>query len=40
VTGVGDTIQKAIETAYAGVKAIHFDGSHYRKDIGWRALKR
>jgi phosphoribosylamine--glycine ligase len=38
VTGIGDTIEKAIETAYQGVRAIKMDGVHYRKDIGWRAL--
>ncbi|HTA76971.1 MAG TPA: phosphoribosylamine--glycine ligase [bacterium] len=40
VTGIGDTIEKAIETAYQGVRAIEMDGVHYRKDIGWRALNR
>jgi phosphoribosylamine--glycine ligase len=40
VTGMGDTIEKAIETAYQGVRTIKMDGVHYRKDIGWRALKR
>jgi phosphoribosylamine---glycine ligase len=40
VTGKGDTIEKAIETAYQGIRAISMDGVHYRKDIGWRALNR
>lgn len=40
ITGIGESVKKAIETAYVGVKAIHFDGCHYRKDIGWRALSR
>jgi len=40
VTGIGVTIEKAIETAYHGVRAIQFEGVQYRKDIGWRALKR
>ncbi len=40
VTGLGENIQKAIETAYEGVKAIQFEGNQYRKDIGWRALRR
>ncbi len=39
VTGVGKTLQKAIEKAYGAVKEIRFDGAHYRKDIAWRALK-
>jgi len=40
VTGIGATVEKAIETAYQGVRAIKMDGAHYRKDIGWRALNR
>ncbi len=40
VTGIGETIEKAIETAYQGVRAIRMDGVHYRRDIGWRALNR
>ena len=39
VTGIGETFQEAIDRAYAGVDKIHFDGMHYRKDIGQRALK-
>lgn len=38
VTALGDTVQLARETAYAAVKAIHFDGAQYRNDIAWRAL--
>lgn len=40
VTGLGDTIATAIETTYAAVEKIHFDGAHYRKDIGAKALRR
>jgi phosphoribosylamine---glycine ligase len=40
VTGLGTNIQEAILTAYQAVKQITFEGAHYRKDIGWRALKR
>lgn len=40
VTGLGDTIATAIETTYAAVERIHFDGVHYRKDIGAKALRR
>jgi phosphoribosylamine---glycine ligase len=36
VTGVGDDLAAARERAYAGVKAIHFEGMHYRRDIGAR----
>ena len=36
VTGVGATTAEAIERAYSGVKLIHFDGIHYRRDIAAR----
>ncbi len=39
VTGLGDTIGQAIERTYAAVEKIHFDGAHYRKDIGAKALR-
>lgn len=38
VTAVGDNLQGALDTAYAGVRKISFDKCHYRKDIGKRAL--
>lgn len=38
VTALGNTVAAARDTAYAAVKNIAFDGSQYRKDIGWRAL--
>ena len=34
VTGVGATLEKAIEKTYAAVHCIDFEGKHYRKDIG------
>ncbi len=37
VTGIGITLDKAIERAYAGVEKIHFEGMHYRRDIGRKA---
>lgn len=40
VTALGEDIKSAIEKAYEGVSRIHFDGMHYRKDIGRRANKR
>ncbi len=40
VTGVGKDIRQALERAYAGVSLISFEGSHHRRDIGWRALAR
>ena len=34
VTATGANLQEALKKAYAGVEKIHFDGAHYRKDIG------
>lgn len=39
VTALGDSIQQALDKSYEGVSKIHFDGAHFRKDIGQRALK-
>jgi phosphoribosylamine--glycine ligase len=38
VTAVGPDLSAAIATAYDAAKRIHFDGMHYRTDIGRRAL--
>ncbi|MCM8796614.1 MAG: phosphoribosylamine--glycine ligase [Candidatus Omnitrophica bacterium] len=40
VTGLGDTITEAICHTYAAVKRINFEGMHYRKDIGYKAIIR
>ncbi|MGP1570258.1 MAG: phosphoribosylamine--glycine ligase [Eubacteriales bacterium] len=40
VTSVQNTLQEAINSAYALVKNIHFDNSYYRTDIGAKALKK
>ncbi len=40
VTALGDTVQKAIDQAYQGVAAISWDGVHFRRDIGRKALAR
>jgi phosphoribosylamine--glycine ligase len=40
VTGLGETVAAAIDKAYSGVKAISWEGSHYRTDIGKKALMR
>ena len=40
VTASGPTLNHAIRSAYAAVEKIHFDGMHYRKDIGAKGLKR
>ncbi len=39
VTGLGPAVAAAIDNAYKGVGAINFDGAHYRRDIGARALE-
>jgi phosphoribosylamine--glycine ligase len=39
VTGLGPVIAAAIDNAYQGVREIAFDGAHYRRDIGARALE-
>jgi phosphoribosylamine--glycine ligase len=36
VTATGPTLDEALEKAYASVKKIHFEGMHYRTDIGRR----
>jgi phosphoribosylamine--glycine ligase len=33
------TLQPALTSAYATLSRISFDGIHYRRDIGWRALR-
>ena len=39
VTAKGDDLKNALDKAYKGVSEISFEGAHYRKDIGQRALK-
>jgi phosphoribosylamine--glycine ligase len=38
VTGLGNTLSAAIEQAYAGMASIHFEGMHFRRDIGAKAI--
>jgi phosphoribosylamine--glycine ligase len=40
VTASGATLDVAMSHAYADVRKIHFDGMHYRQDIGRKGLKR
>ena len=40
VTALGKDIQTAQKNAYTAIEKIHFDGMHYRKDIGDKAIKR
>ncbi|NPA51932.1 MAG: phosphoribosylamine--glycine ligase [Aquificae bacterium] len=39
VTAVGETLTKAKEKVYQAVEKIHFEGMHYRTDIGDKGLK-
>jgi phosphoribosylamine--glycine ligase len=40
VVGLGDSVRMAQKCAYTVVDQIQFDGAQFRRDIGWRALKR
>ena len=40
VTAVADGLHNAIQRAYQGVSAIHFNKAHVRNDIGHRALEK
>ena len=40
VTGIGQNLKAAIERTYKAVDGIKFEGMHYRKDIGQKALAR
>jgi len=38
VTALGGDLPSALRKAYAGVERIHFEGAHYRRDIGSASL--
>ncbi|WP_457643062.1 phosphoribosylamine--glycine ligase [Persephonella sp.] len=40
VTATGNTLQEAKEKVYKAVEKIHFEGAHYRKDIGDKGIRR
>jgi phosphoribosylamine--glycine ligase len=40
VTALGGSIKESIENAYKAVQKISFEGTHFRKDIGQKALER
>lgn len=40
VTALGRDVREAIDRAYVAVKKIHWEGAHYRTDIGRRAIAR
>jgi phosphoribosylamine--glycine ligase len=39
VTATGNSYAEAQKRAYEAMQLIHFDGMHYRKDIGHQALR-
>jgi phosphoribosylamine--glycine ligase len=40
VTASGDSLEQALARAYQAMGEIKFDGMYYRRDIGYRALKK
>jgi len=40
VVGLGDSVKVAQKQAYNVIDSIHFSGAQFRRDIGWRALKK
>jgi len=40
VVGLGDSVKMAQKQAYEALDRIHFDGAQFRRDIGWRAIRR
>jgi phosphoribosylamine--glycine ligase len=40
VTAIAEDLPSALQRAYAGVNKLQFEGMHYRKDIGAKALQR
>jgi phosphoribosylamine---glycine ligase len=39
VSALGNDMKDALDTCYKAISKIHFDKMHYRKDIGYRAIK-
>ena len=40
ITALGPTLEASIERAYAAAAQVSFEGRHYRRDIGQKALAR
>jgi len=40
ITSLGNTVREANKTALRVINMIEWNGSYYRNDIGWRAIKR
>jgi phosphoribosylamine--glycine ligase len=38
VTAWADDLKRARSTAYSAIEQIHFEGAHFRRDIGSKAL--
>ncbi len=38
VSAIGGTLKQALDRAYAAVEKIHFEGMHFRRDIGAKSL--
>jgi phosphoribosylamine--glycine ligase len=39
VTALGRDFHAARDNCYRAVEQIHFEGAHFRRDIGWRCLQ-
>jgi phosphoribosylamine--glycine ligase len=39
VTALGNTVADAQKRAYEAMGLIRFDGMHYRRDIGYQAIR-
>ena len=39
VSAIGGTLKQALDRAYAAVAKIHFEGMHFRRDIGAKSLE-
>jgi len=40
ITAAASTLEEALARAYGALETISFEGMQYRRDIGWRALKK
>jgi phosphoribosylamine--glycine ligase len=40
VTALGDSVKAAQQRAYEHLAGVRFEGAQFRRDIGWRAIKR
>ena len=38
VSATGTTLKQALDRAYTAINKIHFDGMHFRRDIGAKSL--